>query len=111
MKDDRKGILVVSMDVDEAMEDEFNRWFDTEHVSERLEVTGIVSARRFRAEEDSPRYLVIYEPEDVAAVESEAYHRLLGDKRSDWTKRMMPFLRNRSRGVYAQIFAASQRQD
>lgn len=58
-------MLVVSKYVDEEMEDEFNRWFDTEHVPERLEVPGIVSAPGFRSEEGSPLYLFIYEPDDV----------------------------------------------
>ena len=31
-------ILVVMMDVDPAHEDEFNRWYNDEHLPERLEI-------------------------------------------------------------------------
>ena len=33
-------ILVVMMEVDPAHEDEFNRWYDDEHLPERLEIPG-----------------------------------------------------------------------
>jgi hypothetical protein len=41
-------ILVVMMEVDPAHEDEFNRWYNDEHLPERLEIPGYVSARRFK---------------------------------------------------------------
>ena len=44
-------ILVVMMEVDPAHEDEFNRWYNDEHLPERLEIPGYVSARRFKLEE------------------------------------------------------------
>ena len=44
-------VLVVMMDVDPAHEDEFNRWYNDEHLPERLEIPGYVSARRFKLEE------------------------------------------------------------
>ena len=55
-------ILVVMMDVDPAHEDEFNRWYNDEHLPERLEILGYVSARRFKLEEGEGvlRYLCIW---------------------------------------------------
>ena len=44
-------ILVVMMEVDPAHEDDFNRWYDDEHLPERLELPGYISARRFKLEE------------------------------------------------------------
>ena len=44
-------IMVVMMDVEPEHEAEFNRWYDEEHLVERLEIPGYVSARRFKLEE------------------------------------------------------------
>ena len=40
-------ILVVMMEVDPAHEDDFNRWYNDEHLPERLEIPGYISARRY----------------------------------------------------------------
>src|SRR5690349_2005809 len=44
-------ILVVMMEVAPEHEAEFNRWYNDEHLPERLEIPGYVSARRFKLEE------------------------------------------------------------
>ena len=41
-------ILVVMMEVDQGHEEEFARWYNDEHLPERLEIPGYVSARRFK---------------------------------------------------------------
>src|ERR671937_496709 len=68
-------ILVVMMEVAPEHEDEFNRWYNDEHLPERLEIPGYVSARRFKLEEGEGvlRYLCIWELEDVSPLRSEAY--------------------------------------
>ena len=43
-------IMVVMMDVEPEHEEEFNRWYNDEHLVERLEIPGYVSARRFKLE-------------------------------------------------------------
>ena len=44
-------ILVVMMDVEPEGEEAFDRWYNEEHLAERLEIPGYVSARRFKLEE------------------------------------------------------------
>ena len=44
-------ILLVMMDVEEGHEAEFDRWYNEEHLPERMEIPGYVSARRFKLEE------------------------------------------------------------
>ena len=44
-------IMVVMMDVDPEHDEEFNRWYNEEHLPERLGIPGYVSARRFKLEE------------------------------------------------------------
>ena len=42
-----KGMLVTSMDIDESDEQEFNRWYDREHLAERVTIDGFLEARRY----------------------------------------------------------------
>ena len=59
-------IMVVMMEVDPDHEDEFNEWYNEEHLVERLEIPGYISARRFKLEEGQGvlKYLCIWELED-----------------------------------------------
>jgi len=43
-----------------AVETAFNAWYDTEHIPALARVPGVLSARRFRAEAGSPRYVALY---------------------------------------------------
>ena len=44
-----KGMLLTSMDIDAADEAEFNRWYDREHLEERVAIDGFLEARRYVA--------------------------------------------------------------
>jgi hypothetical protein len=72
-----QGLLVAMMNPP-ADEDAFNAWYDEEHVPLRLGVPGFLSARRYRAAEDTggPRYLALYDLASVDVLESEPYQRL-----------------------------------
>jgi hypothetical protein len=70
---DRRGLLVVLTEPDEGYEELLNRWYDDEHLAERVEVPGILSARRYVAVEGEPKYLVMYELDSPAVVQGEAY--------------------------------------
>lgn len=62
-----RGVLVVqSAPVDPDHDDEFNRWYDDEHLPDILDIPGFVGARRFeltsqRSGTAVPQYLTIYE--------------------------------------------------
>ena len=43
-------VLVVTMDVDPEDEAEFNKWYNEQHLPERMEILGYISARRFKLE-------------------------------------------------------------
>ncbi|MDT3441418.1 MULTISPECIES: DUF4286 family protein [unclassified Pseudofrankia] len=67
-----KGIMLVQASpASPEVEDEFNRWYDEDHLPDLLTIPGFVAARRFRlregghvrAAEGTPRYLAIYEIE------------------------------------------------
>jgi hypothetical protein len=40
-----KGMLLTSMDIDPSHEAEFNRWYDREHLEERVAIDGFLEAR------------------------------------------------------------------
>jgi len=44
-----KGMLLTSMDIDALDEAEFNRWYDREHLLERVAIDGFLEARRYVA--------------------------------------------------------------
>ena len=53
-----KGMLLTSMDVDAADEAEFNRWYDREHLEERVAIEGFLEARRYVAHQGKPEISV-----------------------------------------------------
>lgn len=69
-------VYVVQTNPVEGKEDEYNDWYDNQHLADILRLPGFVSAQRFRlAPTDPPqsspqRYLAIYEIEtdDIDAV-------------------------------------------
>ncbi|HEY4252693.1 MAG TPA: hypothetical protein VGM87_15885 [Roseomonas sp.] len=84
-----KGILLVMMHPPPAFEEEFNAWYDTEHVPERLAVPGILTGLRFyNADGGAPRYLAIYDLERLAVMTSPEYLRVAHERSSPWTKRV-----------------------
>jgi hypothetical protein len=58
-----------------AMDEEFNAWYDSEHLPERLGIPGFRSARRWIAEcaPGEGKYLATYELDSPAVLESSAY--------------------------------------
>ena len=98
-------ILVVMMDVDPEHEDEFNEWYNDEHLPERLEIPGYVSARRFKLEEGEGvlKYLCIWELEDGSPLQSEQY-KAQRERPSQLRDRANVHIRQRMRGLYKQIY-------
>lgn len=70
-------------------EEEFNAWYDTEHVPERLAVPGVETAVRFSsATGAAPKYLAMYDLVAESVLDTDAYKKVAGDKSSPWTKRV-----------------------
>jgi len=84
----KKGFLLVTMQPPPAFEDEFNAWYDTEHVPERVAVPGFESGRRYVCIEGYPKYLAMYDMTHESILDTEGYMRVSGDRASPWTKRV-----------------------
>ena len=87
----KKGtaLLMVYTDVDIEHDAEFNRWYNEEHVPERLSAPGFLDAARYEALKGGPRYLAVYELESVEALHSEEYLGMSNNP-TPWTQRMSP---------------------
>ena len=93
-----KGMLLTSMDVDAADEGDFNRWYDREHISERVGIDGFVEARRYVAHAASPKYLSLYSTKTFDVLDSPAYRTALANQ-TEWSKQNIARVRNMIRAV------------
>ena len=84
----QKGFLLVLMQPPLNIDEEFNAWYDTEHVPERLAVPGVETAIRFASVDGTtPKYLAMYDLAAESVLDSAAYVRVAGENSSPWTKR------------------------
>ena len=93
-----KGMLLTSMDVDPEHEAEFNRWYNREHLEERVAIEGFVEARRYVAEDGAPKYLCLYSTETIEVLDSPAYKTRLANP-TEWSKTTMARFKNMIRSV------------
>ncbi len=98
-------VLVVTMEVDPEDEAEFNKWYNEQHLPERMEIPGYVSARRFKLEEGEGalKYLCIWELEDGSPLQSQMYKEQQADPTALYL-RVNKTIKARTRGLYRQIF-------
>jgi hypothetical protein len=101
MSDRGTGLLLVMIDIDPAYEEDFNRWYEEEHLPERLGCPGFLSGRRFVSVEGEPKYLALYELNDPEVLETEAYKAM--QPPTGWTKRVSPHFTSFVRNVYREI--------
>jgi len=93
-----KGMLLTSMDIDPSDEADFNRWYDREHLEERVAIDGFLEARRYVAHEGRPKYLCLYSTATIDVLDSPAYRAALANP-TDWSTRTMARFRNMIRAV------------
>ena len=93
-----RGMLLTSMDIDPGHEVDFNRWYDREHLIERVAIDGFLVARRYIADEASPKYLSLYSTETFDVLDSLAYRTALANQ-TDWSKANIARFKNMIRAV------------
>ena len=93
------GQLSIWTDVDPAHELDFNRWYDREHMQERMSILGFRRARRFRSLVSCPRpYLALYDTDSVQTFRSQAYQQAFA-RQTDWSHRNFARMRETQRRV------------
>jgi hypothetical protein len=93
-----KGMLLTSMDIDPADEQDFNRWYDREHLLERVAVSGFLEARRYVAHSANPKYLSLYSTASFEVLDSPAYRSRLATP-TEWSRKTMTRFKNMIRAV------------
>ena len=93
-----KGMLLTSMDVDVSDDAEFNRWYDREHLEERVAIDGFLEARRYVAHDGKPKYLSLYSTATFEVLDSPAYRTVLANP-TPWSKTTMARFKNMIRAV------------
>lgn len=85
-----RGLLLTLTEPPPAMEEEFNTWYDEEHLAERLAIPGFRSARRWVADvpPGAGKYLATYELDSPEILKSPAYLQRF-ENPTPWTKRCL----------------------
>ena len=98
-----RGIFMVYVDIDAKDVQEFNEWYNKEHLPELLSVPGILSAARYEAVKGGPQYLACYELESVAVMQTPAF---TNRPRTPWGQKVSPSVigKNLTRIVGEQIY-------
>jgi hypothetical protein len=93
-----KGMLLTSMDIDPSDEADFNRWYDREHLEERVAIDGFLEARRYIAHKGSPKYLCLYSTATFEVLDSPAYRTVLQNP-TEWSSANFARFKNMIRAV------------
>lgn len=83
-----KGMLLTSMNIDVTDEADFNRWYDREHLEERVAIDGFLEARRYVAHAANPKYLCLYSTATLEVLDSPTYKARLANP-TDWSRQTM----------------------
>jgi hypothetical protein len=104
------GLLIVWADIPSEKEDDFNGWYNEEHLAELLSVPGVLSAARYEATSSGPKHMAIYELESSAVVETDAFK---SRPRTEWGERVSPSIigTNFMNNVYEMIHPSALTED
>jgi hypothetical protein len=95
---DTRFLLLVGHDVPTEREDEYNAWYNTEHIPAMMQVPGFVTARRFITVKSvpakggsklpAPKYVSAYDLESAETLKSEAFAEA---RKTPWSDRVRGF--------------------
>ncbi|WP_459548617.1 hypothetical protein [Nocardia sp. X0981] len=96
-----EGILFSQMSPPPGWEEDFDDWYENEHIPARLVIDGFSHALRYRQQGD-PWHLACYFLDDMAALKTPAYETLKSDP-PDRTARMLANVSHFTRYIADQI--------
>ena len=67
------GVLAVWNDCAVGSEETYEKWYQTEHLPERLSIPGFKNGRRYQALRGSPKYFTWYEVDTPSVLRSAEY--------------------------------------
>ena len=85
-----RGLLLAMTEPPPGMEEEFNAWYDNEHLAERLAIRWFRSAQRWVADvaPGEGKYLATYELDSAGVLATSQYRARL-DNPTPWTRRCL----------------------
>jgi hypothetical protein len=83
------GLLGGGFDSSAAAQDEFDDWYDTEHIPERLRIKGFINAVRWIGVENPKISLAIYDLESLDVLQKPEYLAVSPAHFSPWATRML----------------------
>jgi hypothetical protein len=98
------GLLAAMMEPPPDLEAEFQDWYDLEHFPERESLDGVLAARRLVCVEGWPRYLALYDLNDLEVLRGPGYAAIAGANYSRWTGRIIPRVTGHYRAEAQQIW-------
>jgi len=98
MSDAATGLLAVWMDMPAKLEDDFNRWYNEEHLQDRMAFPGFLRVRRYVSVNGGPKYVALYDLAD-GAMTSEAYLKARANPTA-WTNKIAAGLTTNIRNEY-----------
>ena len=91
MAEPANWLLIVTAEIDDAVEEDWNRWYDETHLPEALACPGMISGRRYlsqgtasltdhgeRTNATTPIYVAIYEIEGPHVLETAEFRAMRG---------------------------------
>jgi len=93
-----KGMLITWMDVEPVEEEDFNLWYDREHLAERVAIDGFLEARRWIADKAPTKYFCTYSTATFEDLSGPAYKKVLAQQ-TDWSTHHISRFRNPGRVV------------
>lgn len=101
----QKGLLLAMMEPPAGFEEEFQDWYDTEHVPERMAIQGFETGRRFVCYSGFPKYVALYDLTTLETVsDNPEYSKATGNGVSSWTHRLRTKVLGRYRFTGNQIY-------
>ena len=94
------GILFVWTSADPEHELDFNRWYDREHVEERVRIPGFVSGTRYQSVRGPRKYLGLYRTVSLDAFRTPDYFKAFGQQ-TPWSVANLERMRDPMRRVCA----------
>ena len=98
------GILAIWNNCAPGHEAEYEHWYQTEHLAERVSVPGFLRGRRYESVDGKPTYFTYYEVESPEVLQSDLYVQRI-DNPTPMTKRIMSgIFTDMSRTVCRRVF-------
>lgn len=94
------GELLIWTDIALEKEEDFNQWYDTEHMQERASIPGFQWSRRYHSETAPRPYLALYRTDTLHIFTSAPYRKAF-ENQTEWSVRNFSAMHNTNRRVNA----------